>query len=270
MKNKIKNIFLSFDVGRRIVKQYGRYKYFINRPDRLRNNLFLKEGSPDGRPLPPPHLVNYVTGKYDLRSFYNSGAQGSECINQILKKNGINLSQFKHVLDFGCGCGRVIRHWHSLQGPQFFGTDYNADLIKWCKDHLTFAKFKLNDSSQNLTFDRDQFDFIYAISVFTHLAENLQQPWMRELHRILRPGGYLFFTVHGKSRLNQLSESEHQDFLSGKLVVIRANSSGTNYCGVFHPEQYIREKLAKEFSIVDFISDGAKDAKQDVYLFRKL
>jgi hypothetical protein len=42
-------------------------------------------------------------------------------------------------------------------------------------------------------------DCIYAISVFTHLSAELQDLWMKELRRIVRPGGHLLITTHGES-----------------------------------------------------------------------
>jgi len=46
----------------------------------------------------------------------------------ILEKNGFNFNEFTNVLDFGCGCGRVIRNWYNYK-PSFYGADYNSELI---------------------------------------------------------------------------------------------------------------------------------------------
>jgi predicted SAM-dependent methyltransferase len=64
-----------------------------------------------------------------------------------------------------------------------------------------------------------KFDFIYALSVFTHLPELDQLAWMDEFHRILRPGGYLLLSLHGAYYLSILNERERQRFLTGKLVI---------------------------------------------------
>jgi predicted SAM-dependent methyltransferase len=39
------------------------------------------------------------------------------------------------------------------------------------------------------------FDFVYANSVFTHVPCSLTERWAAELHRIIRPGGFLIFSV---------------------------------------------------------------------------
>lgn len=41
----------------------------------------------------------------------------------------------------------------------------------------------------------DNFDLIYAISVWTHMPEPACAAWIHYLHERLRPGGILFFTL---------------------------------------------------------------------------
>ncbi len=41
------------------------------------------------------------------------------------------------------------------------------------------------------------FDLIWAVSVFTHLAETWSA-WLLELHRVLKPGGILLATFMGE------------------------------------------------------------------------
>jgi SAM-dependent methyltransferase len=43
-----------------------------------------------------------------------------------------------------------------------------------------------------------QFDFVYGLSVFTHLSFDLQLRRAAEIHRILEPGGVALLTFHGR------------------------------------------------------------------------
>jgi SAM-dependent methyltransferase len=227
-------------------------------------------GSTDGLPIPPARLVYLVANSREISWFLKSGTLGRESILYALRKNGIHPEEFEAILDFGCGCGRIMRHWQSLQGPQLYGTDYNPDLISWCHKNLNgLAEFKTNNLVPPLDFANEQFDFIYAISIFTHLTEDLQQAWMNELARVLRPGGLLLITVHGVSRLRQLESEDQRRFRSGEMVIKEKTAVGSNVCGAYHPEQYVRNRLAVGFEIVDFIPVGARDADQDVFLLRK-
>lgn len=227
--------------------------------------------APDGMLLPSKELVFLVTGQYDQNAFYENSLVGIGCIKEILEKNRIKMGDFKSVLDFGCGCGRIIRHWKKYKKIKIIGLDYNPAFLDFCRKSFPFAKFGKNEFDSPLNCEDSNFDFIYAISVFTHLPEDLQTFWIKELKRVLKPGGYIYFTTHGKSRIDapHLTDKNRDDFLKGNLVVYNENLKGTNLCGTYHPEIYVRDILAKDFFVVDFIPDGAKDAGQDAYLLQK-
>lgn len=249
--------------------KYQKLKYDMNFSLKAKNRGFAKRGVPDGLPLPPPRMINLVAGHFDVKEFYENGLLGSLCIRQILRKNNLDIQGFPSILDFGCGCGRITRHWKTLKGTEVHGSDYNQRLVQWCRENLPFAEFRVNGMHPPLEYRDEIFMFIYTISVFTHLSADLQRPWMQELWRILKPGGYLLLTVHGESRLQQLRLEDRATFNSGHLVTIREKYSGTNICGAFHPEKFVRETLAEGFSVVDFLPMGAKDANQDMYLLHK-
>ncbi|MGE0825140.1 MAG: class I SAM-dependent methyltransferase [Candidatus Binatia bacterium] len=227
------------------------------------------QGAPDNLPLPPPELIALVTGMPQVQPFYWSGLLGARCIRGLLNKNGVVVDQCRAILDFGCGCGRIMRHWNTLAGPELFGTDYNPYLVHWCQTALPFASFSTNTLTPPLAYVNEQFDLIYTISIFTHLEEPLQIAWMQELTRLLRPGGLLFLTVHGSTHLHRLSEEQQRNFRAGKLVFSQPELSGSNHCATYHPEAYVRKVLAKDLRIIDFVPGGAKDANQDVFLLQK-
>src|SRR5437763_16389304 len=111
-------------------------KYALNGRARQRNARFTKQETPDGFAMPSPYLVYLVTGQFDLEAFYQNGKLGADCIKAILSKNGFDINDFHSILDFGCGCGRVLRHWKTPKGPTLYGSDYNARLVKWCRNAL--------------------------------------------------------------------------------------------------------------------------------------
>ena len=183
---------------------------------------------------------------------------------EALKKTGVEIDSFDAILDFGCGCGRTIRHFRTLKKAKLYGTDYNPKLIDWCSHNLPFGRFGVNQLHPPLVYPAEAFDLVYAFSVFTHLPESLQLSWMGELSRVLRPAGYLVISI---KPLGILAEGER----TGQLVVSGdEGKAGTNAYGAYHAFAYVKEKLAKEFEVVEFIEARAGQASQDFYLLRKL
>jgi SAM-dependent methyltransferase len=231
----------------------------------------------DGLPLPPVDMIRITQGLYrraanpDLlyQRFENTGAETAGWIRDILTRNGAAIEGMGAVMDFGCGCGRVTRYLKDLPGS-VHGSDYNPHLVHWCAGHLAFGEFRTNDAEPPLPYDDDSFDFLYSISIFTHLDEPLQVPWMRELARVVRPGGLLLITVMGEDRLRSIPAWEHlrEPFEAGELVVTKPERAGSNACAVYHPQEYVRETLAGSLEIVDYEAGSPAAVRQDGILLR--
>jgi SAM-dependent methyltransferase len=221
--------------------------------------------------IPPARLLMTVAGSPEIAVFLNGGRMAADSIRETLQKNQIEINSFRAILDFGCGCGRVLRFWSDLKGVAVHGTDYNRELAGWCARNLSFARIGVNELSPPTNYPDGEFDFIYALSVFTHLTEAEQTAWMGEFHRILRPGGYLLLTLHGSHYLFRLTQVERLRFLAGNLVTRHGNSSGTNLCNAFHPEPYVRERLTRGFEVADFVPKGARgNPHQDLWLIKRI
>ncbi len=248
--------------------QYLRHAYWNLRFIRP-NSRYWRRRAPDGQPIPPFRLRILVAASPDIGWFLESGRRGAEAVRASLQRSGLELTEVAPILDFGCGCGRVARHWAG-NGVEVHGSDLNPTLVAWCRDHLAFATFAVNALTPPLAYADGQFGFVYALSVFTHLPETLQEAWMQELRRVLRPGGHLLLTTHGAHYLDELTEDERRRFQAGLLVVRRDDRPGSNICGAYHPEVHVREHLAKGFSVVEFVPKGALgNPWQDSWLLRR-
>jgi SAM-dependent methyltransferase len=224
----------------------------------------------DGFPIPPAKLIVLVTGSADSAWYTQGGKLGAESICRTLSDAGVSIARFRSIFDFGCGCGRVIRHWRPLTSASLHGADQNQNLVAWCRQNLPFAEFQSNTLEPRLDYADQKFEFAYALSVFTHMPEDLQQPWMSELWRVLRPGGYLLITTQGDEFLQKLTETERTNYGAGRIVVRYGQAAGSNLCSVYHPEPYVRRHLQGRFSMVLSRPKGAAgNGNQDIYLLRK-
>src|SRR5436189_220758 len=68
----------------------------------------------DGLPVPPARLIMRVAGTPDVTWFLESGRLAAESIHDALERAETPLDTVASILDFGCGCGRVIRNWARL------------------------------------------------------------------------------------------------------------------------------------------------------------
>jgi len=246
---------------------------FISSPEFQSKNPGFRMTDSHGLPVPPSNLIALVAGTSSSVSWFLKGGHlAAQSMVGILERNEVAIDCFDAILDFGCGCGRVIRHLMFAKRAKLYGTDCNPELIDWCKQNLDFAQFAVNDISPPLSYDDSTFDFVYALSVFTHLPEALQFSWMSEMARVLRPGGFLIMTTHGESYLDRLAPEQQEQFQRGQLVVVCEELAGTNACSAFHPERYVHDKLASNFgfSVIDFIPRGAGgNPHQDLFLLIK-
>ncbi|MBM4022742.1 MAG: class I SAM-dependent methyltransferase [Planctomycetes bacterium] len=207
----------------------------------------------DGLPLPPPELMMLVGGDGDAAGFLETGRGIAAAIEDVLGRAGLRLDRFTAVLDFGCGCGRVLRHWSSVRGPCFHGSDVDSRLIAWCRDNLPHVSCRVNAAAPPLDCPAAAFDFVVLFSVFTHLPRAAQQAWLTELARVLQPGGHLLLTTHGEHYAADLTAAERACFMAGELVVRFPNAAGSNACAAYHPEAAILALAAERFEVRAFV-----------------
>lgn len=237
--------------------------------ERLRA-LRARDGAvaPDGLPLPSARLRVKVAGTADLDWFLEGGRLAEQSIRAALARHGTEPEQLESLLDFGCGCGRVTRRWSGLTG--IHGSDTSAEAVAWCRRNLPFGRFEVNGLAPPLAFADDSFDFVYALSVFTHLTAELQRAWLEELARVLRPGGLLLVTTHGRAYLERLDPQERDRFESGEVVVRWARVEGSNLCAAYHPEGALAGLAPPDLTVLELEPEGALgNPRQDVSVLRK-
>jgi SAM-dependent methyltransferase len=225
----------------------------------------------DGPPLPPALLRTQIGPSHaDARVFLESGRVQARLIRDLLHENGTSIEDLDAILDWGCGCGRVLRHWSALDQTRVLGCDINPKMIDWCRRNLPFAEVAVTGLDPPLPYEDSSLDLMYAFSVFTHLAEDLQHAWIRESLRVLKPGGFLLMSTMGEYYLSRqrMSQSERETFGRGELVVLYERSAGTSLCSAYHPPEYVHQRLAGEFDLAAF-RPSADGGPHDIHLLRK-
>lgn len=155
-------------------------------------------------PFPPPELLERVAGwgcSHD--TFRKGGIVDWRRVATTLRDAGFTFER-GHVLEFGCGCGRILRHFARFaHACRFTGVDIDADAIAWSREHLKFADFRVIATLPPMDLPDASFDAAYSFSVFTHLPLEAQRAWLDELARVLKPGALAALTFHGRRAIER-------------------------------------------------------------------
>jgi SAM-dependent methyltransferase len=124
-------------------------------------------------------------------------------VDRMLREGGFDFRPGAKVLDFGAGAGRVVRYLSPAYPElEWHACDVVDELVDWGRRHITDVTFGVSPVHPPATYEADSLAAIFAISVFSHLVEDLALTWMHELYRILEPGGLLFITVLGRFNID--------------------------------------------------------------------
>lgn len=177
----------------------------------------------------PINIINELTGKSSMippESMNFVGHGDFEQLGLEFKRYFIELGELQpddRVLDVGCGIGRMavpLTNYLSPQG-EYWGVDIVKKGIKWCQRRISpkFSNFHFLHSNvynkhynakgtiqakdYQFPFEDSSFDFVFLTSVFTHMLTPDLENYLKEIGRVLKPGGRCLITFF---LLNEESE----------------------------------------------------------------
>jgi SAM-dependent methyltransferase len=94
------------------------------------------------------------------------------------------------VLDAGCGTGFNLAHYKSEDRRDIYGLDVTKEALDWVRKR---GHQKVTQASVlEIPFKSETFDLVFSFDVLPQLPANMNEAAIREMHRVLKPGGYLF------------------------------------------------------------------------------
>lgn len=116
----------------------------------------------------------------------------------------------KHILDFGCGYGRLSRMmYYYTPEDNLFAVDPMKRSMELCSEAGLSKNFFLSDYvPDNLPVGDHKFDLIFAFSVFTHLSERATLTCLKTMSDYLAPGGVIAITIRPKEFWAYLSSQD--------------------------------------------------------------
>jgi SAM-dependent methyltransferase len=224
-------------------------------------------------PIPPEGLRERVTTRSDLVTFAANGNEHMSAIADALRRAGRPLGEFASVLDFGCGCGRLTRwfpQWLRADA-RMHGCDADAEAVAWCAGNLPFAAFAPNGPLPPLPYGAGAFDLVLAVSVFTHINESAGLLWMRELRRVIEPGGVAVVTLRGNAYRDELSAEEAAVVDSAGIVFVESpfwdGRFPAWYNTTHHTRAYAEATFGQQFDVLSYASEAL--GRQDMIVLRR-
>jgi trans-aconitate methyltransferase len=216
-------------------------------------------------PLPPTHLQERVGGSKDFRQI------GAELTSLLLTAIGKHrpLWEPEKILDWGCGCGRVIAQLRKLlPRERIFGCDIDDEAIAWNRKHLPGSSSLRIAPYPPTIYPDGEFDVIYGISVMTHLDEKTHFCWLQELQRIARSGAILALSVIGSELRHtnmpaqlvaDYARKGFATFVPEYSEMLREFSHPSYYKESYHSPAYVSSTWSRYFEIMDYIETKHQD-----------
>jgi SAM-dependent methyltransferase len=176
--------------------------------------------------LPPGHLRVYYYRTWDPARFTRAceGAK-TELMLQGLKPE-------HRVLDIGSGIGNLAIGLLDFLHGGFDGIEIHEEAVAWCQHAITprhptfrFHRADLSSGAYNpgghaspdtyrFPFPDRSFDFIFLSSVFTHMLPATVEHYVREISRMLAPGGVCVASYFLLTDETRVAVNEGRSFMS--------------------------------------------------------
>jgi len=173
----------------------------------LIDSIYLKKTR---RKYIPPYSFRRYVGPID--EFERVPQEFITCFKLLCE-----LKMDQTILDIGCGPGRFASQL--LCSPNFFhgeyyGFDINQKMINWANSNIAShhrnchfqcvdlmntlyrPNGKLKGETFSFPYSNEKFDFVFAISILTHLLPAVSLNYFKEIYRVLKPTGKSLITFH--------------------------------------------------------------------------
>jgi cyclopropane fatty-acyl-phospholipid synthase-like methyltransferase len=222
--------------------------------------------------LPPEKLTQRAIW-LNPRTFEKWGhAQKRKYDEAVARHIGKPRSEWR-LLDWGCGVGRMARYLAAE--CDYTGIDIDREAIDWCRANIKRGRFDLQSLAPRTIFESGAFDAVIGISIFTHLKEDEQFAWLKELARVTKPGGVVAVSVCGATSLfnagdppavvEALKARGYCD-TGPELTLKGVTADDEYYRNCYHTHAYIHETWSRWFEILEIIPGFVANMQDMVFL----
>ena len=149
-------------------------------------------------------VLNNMLSVFDLEKLYippqldeSEGLYGNQllCEQAVLKELNLQDPKASHLLDMGCGRGRIAHHFATMTGGQVSGYNIDPNQIENAIDWAAECKmsdrlhFKVGNHHEPLEYESCIFDGCFSIqAVWPFFKKEELDDHAKEMYRVLKPG----------------------------------------------------------------------------------
>lgn len=215
--------------------------------------------------IPTPELV--TDGSSSLAAYIDVGAH----FRRLLKEH-IPMRPDMQVLEMGSSIGRISRQFCLLLSEKgsFTGIDIMPTQVAWCNEHIAsrFPWFrfitadiynaeynpdgKVKASAYRFPFEDNSLDLVVLTSVFTHMLRQDIAHYLKEIQRVLTPGGWCFstFFMYSQDELARISLQDANPIFSfpifqrnGRILAVCADNNCIEEA-IAYKDQFVLEMFS--------------------------
>jgi sterol 24-C-methyltransferase len=186
-------------------------------------------------------VLNNMLSVFDLEKLYippqldySQGLYGNQILVEkaVLKELNLDNRKQSHLLDMGCGRGRIAHHIATLSGGQVSG--YNIDpnqienAIDWAKQCNMSDRlhFKYGNHHEPLAYESEFFDGCFSFqAVWPFFKKDELDAHAKEMYRVLKPGARYACSEYLLSPYFDWNNEEHVKLHKTYLPTLAATQS---------------------------------------------
>ena len=186
-------------------------------------------------------VLNNMLSVFDLEKLYippqqddAQGLYGNQllCEQALLKELNLKDPESSHLLDMGCGRGRIAHYLASMTGGQVSGYNIDPNQIEnaenWADETNMSDRlhFKVGDHHDPLDYDSEIFDGCFSIqAVWPFFKREELDSCAEEMYRVLKPGSRYACSEYLLSPYFDWENEEHASLHKSYLPTLAATQS---------------------------------------------
>jgi len=186
-------------------------------------------------------VLNNMLSVFDLEKLYippqlddSKGLYGNQllCEQELLGELNLTDPQSSHLLDMGCGRGRISHYFASMTGGQVSGYNIDPNQIENADDWAAETNmtdrlhFKVGNHHDPLEYSSERFDGCFSFQAVWPFFKKVElDDYAKEMYRVLKPGSRYACSEYLLSPYFDWSNEEHASLHRKYLPTLAATQS---------------------------------------------